>query len=44
MFNGFVCYIDIFDFFDKDSGELLKDYKLGCDISRIGILKDYFFI
>lgn len=41
MPNGLVCHTDTFDFSDKDSGELSKDYKLGCDISRIGILKDY---
>lgn len=29
--NGLVCHTEVFDFYVQDSGELLKDFKLGYD-------------
>lgn len=40
--NGPVCHIEAFAFYVKDSGELLKDFNLGYDMSRNENLKDYY--
>lgn len=39
----YVCHTEAFDFYVKDSGELLKDFTLGYDMSRNESLKDYLF-
>lgn len=37
----YVCRTEAFDFYVKDSGELLKDFNLGFDMSSNESLKDY---
>lgn len=39
--NGLVYHTKAFDFYVKDSGDTLKDFKHGHNISRKENLKDY---